>query len=78
MSGAVVDVDEKRCKGCGICLTLCPRRVFNPDERGKVKVSRPERCTGCLICDNLCPDLAITVHRAKEGREGGRVRPPAV
>lgn len=75
---AVVHVNEKRCKGCGICLTLCPRRVFSPDERGKVKVSRAERCAGCMICDNLCPDLAITVYPAKEGREGGQSGPPAV
>lgn len=78
VSRAVVQVDEKRCKGCGICLSMCPQRVFTPDERGRVRVSRPERCTGCNICDNLCPDLAITVHPVKEGREGGQSRPPAV
>lgn len=69
MSGATVRVDEKRCKGCGICLAFCPRRVFSPGERGKVRVSRPESCAACGICENLCPDLAITVEADKEGRE---------
>jgi len=74
---AQVLLDEKRCKGCGICLAMCPQRVFALADSGKVKVSRPERCTGCLVCENLCPDFALTVHPLREGREAGRERPAA-
>lgn len=72
----VVLVDEKRCKGCGICLAFCPRRVFSAGPRGLVRVSRPERCVGCGICDSLCPDMAITLEAHDEGREGAQA--PAV
>jgi len=69
VGGALVRVDEKRCKGCGICVGLCPRRVFVPDERGKVRVGRPEECVACGLCDSLCPDLAITVEPRGKGRK---------
>lgn len=62
-----IDVDHNWCKGCHICVEICPRDVLQVDETRFVRafhpvvVSRPEDCTGCLLCELLCPDLAITV-----------------
>lgn len=78
MTQAFVSVDGKRCKSCGICLSLCPHRVFCPVEGGGVKVGWPERCTGCMQCENLCPDFAITVCAATEGRKGDQTWSPVV
>lgn len=54
------------CKGCNLCLEICPRKVFKKVvESGKEKVSvSPEKereCIGCMLCELLCPDLVITV-----------------
>jgi len=56
------------CKGCDICVRLCPEDCLRLDARGVVQVTAPQRCTGCRLCELLCPDFAITVRE-----EGGAV-----
>ena len=63
-----IEVDNNWCKGCHICIDVCPRHVLEVDQavfvRGfhPVVVARPQDCTFCLQCELLCPDLAISVH----------------
>ncbi|MFZ5651515.1 MAG: 4Fe-4S dicluster domain-containing protein [Bacillota bacterium] len=59
--GAGLDVNIKWCKGCGLCVDVCPKNVLSLDDLGKVRVERPEECTGCGMCEATCPDLAISV-----------------
>lgn len=63
-------VDEQYCKGCGLCVTVCPREVIVLDaEKITAKGYHPamltdeSRCTGCANCALICPDVAITVER---------------
>jgi 2-oxoglutarate ferredoxin oxidoreductase subunit delta len=56
-----VSIEEKWCKGCGLCVYSCPRGVLELNEISKCAVINPEDCIGCLQCENICPDLAITV-----------------
>ena len=55
------------CKGCYICVSVCPRDVLAIDQSEwtgsfhPVVVAQPERCTVCRNCELLCPDLAIEV-----------------
>ena len=49
------------CKGCGICVALCPKQVLELDEQEKSTPVRPEDCICCRMCELRCPDLAITV-----------------
>jgi len=62
-----IKVREEWCKGCDICVDLCPKNVFDKADKISnkgivvVKVSREEDCIGCQICANHCPDMAITV-----------------
>lgn len=51
------------CKGCGICVALCPRQVLALDERGKVQLVAEEACTACRICEVHCPDFVLSVVR---------------
>lgn len=56
-----IKINEAWCKGCVICVDLCPEGVLIM-ERGKAKVTKLELCTACGLCELRCPDFAITVH----------------
>ena len=62
-----ITVDPEMCKGCGICLEFCPKKVYDWSKeytaRG-VKNPVPLRikdCIKCRLCELMCPDMAITV-----------------
>ncbi len=66
----VFAVDKGRCKGCQICVTVCPydalymskeksvRGYFFPLENGK--------CVACRQCVYACPDFALSIHKLEE------------
>ena len=62
-----IDVDTFLCKGCGICVELCPRKVFEwSKELSEKGVHYPvpvhtDKCVRCKLCELLCPDFAIAV-----------------
>ena len=69
---------QNSCKGvedCGICISVCPKELFEPsgqmNERGFVppRVKDEEPCTVCLNCMISCPDMAIVVTKKKKIRE---------
>ena len=64
MSGpkAEVEVIERYCKGCNICVEFCPTKVLEMD-LFTVKVVKPEACIACMQCELRCPDFAIKVHK---------------
>ena len=62
-------IDEKRCKACGLCETVCPLGLIETD-KSKIEVNglgcaaqTGEGCTGCAACAIICPDIAIKVER---------------
>jgi len=61
MNKYTVSEGEKECKACGICIGLCPKKVFGADYLGKAVVEREEECTGCRICEIHCPDYCVEV-----------------
>ncbi len=64
-----IEVDERHCKGCELCIGACPQDVLGLEkDRLTPKGYHPvaliaEGCTGCAICALVCPDAAITVYR---------------
>ena len=55
------------CKGCQLCLDVCPRHALKLSgtltETGVEIVSWDEEagCSACLMCAAICPDAAITI-----------------
>jgi len=62
----VVVIDGSWCKGCGICIELCPKGALVRDERDKAVWKYPEKCIRCGLCELRCPDLAVVL----TGRKG--------
>ncbi|MBD3404916.1 MAG: 4Fe-4S dicluster domain-containing protein [Candidatus Lokiarchaeota archaeon] len=60
-------IDDKLCKGCHICIAVCPHGVLEKskevDNRGFFlpDVVDLETCKVCKLCEMECPDFAITV-----------------
>jgi 2-oxoglutarate ferredoxin oxidoreductase subunit delta len=65
-----VVIRREWCKGCGICVALCPKQVLELDPQDKATVVRPGDCICCMLCELRCPDLAITVLTAQEDDHG--------
>ncbi|HEU67642.1 MAG TPA: ferredoxin family protein [Candidatus Acetothermia bacterium] len=84
-SGKVV-IDRERCKGCGLCVGVCPFGVLelsathNSSGYPVVSAAHPEKCTGCALCAQTCPDVALEVYREKavvSSGVGGSAEPSA-
>ena len=66
------EVNEKLCKGCGICIERCPMKVLGfadhitPKGVHPSKMLNEEKCTSCAICAKSCPDVAITIYKEEK------------
>ncbi len=54
-------IERGWCKGCGICVHFCPKKVLEMDDQDKAYAARPEDCICCRMCELRCPDLAVEV-----------------
>ena len=65
-----VTFNKDICKGCGLCVPVCPVNIIALEE---VKVNKKgyhaagvedmDKCIACQNCAMVCPDLVITVER---------------
>lgn len=59
---ATVRIEEHGCRGCSLCVDLCPVQVFEQDASGALaRVGHAERCIGCLSCVYACPSQCVEV-----------------
>jgi indolepyruvate ferredoxin oxidoreductase beta subunit len=61
-----LEIIEAWCKGCDICVKMCPERCLILNEHQVAELADPLACTGCRICEMLCPDLAVRVRMSPE------------
>ncbi len=84
MAGKIA-IDPERCKGCGLCVGVCPRahiHVAKTSNRNGFYPAQadPGDCTGCAQCALVCPEAAIKVYRVSavtEVKSGRRARKAA-
>lgn len=67
---AKVEFREDLCKGCGLCVSVCPRKIvllrqekLNSKGYHPAGVDQMDQCTGCTMCATMCPDSVIEVWR---------------
>jgi 2-oxoglutarate ferredoxin oxidoreductase subunit delta len=75
MAGKII-IDSERCKGCGLCVEVCPKKSIAISKKSNkngyfpaqpvpsvVKGATNTDCTGCAMCAIICPDVVIEVYR---------------
>ena len=55
----IVEIDESKCSGCRICLSVCPYKAIKINAEKKVAEINIGACMGCGICASACPSKAI-------------------
>ena len=73
-----VSIDEKHCKGCLLCASVCPgaliRQSSRINDQGYKVAEVPEEsmgaCLGCASCAIVCPDVAIRVWKSAKSAAG--------
>ena len=70
-----ITIDRELCKGCYLCISVCPNNLIAVSEKLNQKGYYPaeytekdsgendRKCTGCSLCAVTCPDIAIEVYR---------------
>ena len=65
-----VIIDVERCKGCGLCESVCPKKVIKIDKNSlNSKGYHPacaddqSDCISCAMCGMICPDVAIKIQK---------------
>ncbi len=67
-------IDADRCKGCGLCVSICPKHVLDISDTVNTKgyfpayQARPGDCITCALCCSMCPDVAITITEVEEAK----------
>lgn len=61
---------EDRCKGCGLCISVCPKAIIalrsdklNAKGFHPAGVDEMDKCIGCAFCATICPDNVIEVEK---------------
>ncbi len=60
-------VDEDKCAGCQVCISVCPYNAIVLNERGFAEVN-PALCKGCGTCTATCASGAISSQHYTDGQ----------
>ncbi len=64
-----IDIARDRCKGCGLCVEVCPQHVLvlnksvvNVLGYHPVELTNAADCTSCALCARICPEASFNVY----------------
>lgn len=55
-----LEYNKERCRGCGLCVQVCPQAVFHM-AGNKAELVDKDACIECGACRRNCPHGAIKV-----------------
>jgi 2-oxoglutarate ferredoxin oxidoreductase subunit delta len=64
-----VVIDRERCKGCGLCVSFCPKKILALSEAANAAGYCPVRCVdetkciACINCASICPDTVFEIFK---------------
>jgi len=64
-----VEFDIERCKGCELCVSVCPVSIIsmaddiNSHGYHYAQVNEQDKCISCGMCATMCPDVVISVYK---------------
>lgn len=69
MAKGILKFIEDKCKGCELCISVCPKNILLIHESEvnvmgyhPISVIDMEQCIGCASCALMCPDGVISVY----------------
>jgi NAD-dependent dihydropyrimidine dehydrogenase PreA subunit len=66
MKRKIINIDEKTCTGCGLCIPDCPEGALQLID-GKARLVSDLFCDGLGACMGTCPEGAISVVEREAG-----------
>lgn len=70
MAKFILTIDENRCKGCELCVSVCPKEILvinkektNANAYYPASVKDISKCIGCQSCARICPEVAIQIEK---------------
>ena len=64
-----VVIDKQRCKGCELCISVCPLKLLVMSEELNTAgyhyalITDNDKCSSCTLCGTMCPDVAIMIYK---------------
>jgi len=69
-----LDIATDRCKGCELCVLICPKHCLALDETivnalgyHPIRLTDADACTSCALCARICPDAVFAVFARPKG-----------
>ena len=67
-----VVIEQEKCKGCGLCIPVCPKEILQLSEKINkkgytyVECTDDDLCISCKACVLMCPDLVFTLNKPEK------------